>query len=326
MNAKKNIILVVGILFFISICNGQQEMLYTQYFFNQLSINPAYAGNDDGLSITALSRKQWLGLEGSPTLISLIAHASVMENNPECRFHSSGRKKRKLTSANKQAGLGLVLFNDKVGVDNTFISNFSYSYKILFKNEKRLSFGLQAGILNFRQSFSQLSDFNSEDPVFYENIQITRFNSGAGIFYESDLYFFGFSIPEIIKNSLSPNNISNEKQLRQYFFSGGYIVYLNRLIKFKPTILLRYTERMPAQCDINANFLYMDKLWMGVSFRYNHSVNTTLEFLISNNLRIGVAYDYVTTELNKVTDGSFEIMINYIWRKTKNRIASPRYF
>jgi type IX secretion system PorP/SprF family membrane protein len=322
MNTIKYFV-VIWSLFFCLLSHAQQETLYTQYIFSQMTVNPAYAGNDDGLSLTSLSRKQWLGLKGSPTTFSLIGHMPLSDYNTECRVST---KDGLIPMNYRQAGLGIVVFNDKIGVNNTFLSSFAYSYKIKFSPGTRLSFGLQVSLLNFTQMFNQLDNPNTNDAVFQNNINVTRFNAGTGVFYESDRYYVGFSVPEIIENKLNPQNTSDDTQLRQYFLTGGYVFYLNSLYKFKPTILLRYTEGMPLQFDINAHFLYRDKVWLGCSYRYNSSINVMTELLLTDNFRFGLAYDYLISEINVATQGSVEVMLNYIFQNTKKRVINPRHF
>jgi len=323
MKTTRYIVLIFALIL-CTIIRAQQEILYTQYMFSQLAVNPAYAGNDDGLSVTALSRKQWFGLQGSPTSYSLIGQALVNNKKSECRTFGSDNK-RLVPLDNKEVGLGVILFSDQVGVSNTFISSVAYSFKIKFSSEKRLSIGLQASMLNYRQLLTQLDNPNANDPIFQDNFQTSKFNFGTGVFYESDRYYVGLSVPQVLENSLNPNSKS-DKTLRQYFFTGGYVFYLNRFYKFKPTIMTRYTEGLPAQFDLNANLLYRDILWLGCSYRYTNSVNMNVEVLLSNNFRMGFAYDYPINEVNQVAHGSAEIMVNYVFLKSKKRISNPRYF
>jgi type IX secretion system PorP/SprF family membrane protein len=320
MGLRKMYIIILCVLFFTK-GRAQQEALYSQYFFNQLAINPAYAGNHDALNITSLSRKQWFGLNGSPTTFSVFGHTPLLTN------HAVNRDaKPRFFSPNNQIGLGMVLCNAHVGVSNNFLASFAYSYKILLSDEERLSFGLQGSILNFRESYSQLDNINTFDPVFRNNLSVTKFNFGTGVFYETDRYYAGLSVPEIIENHLNPENASGEKQLRQYFITGGYLFYLNLNLKIKPTFLLRYTDGLPPGIDVSANVLYKDKTWIGISYRYNNSVNLTGEFLISPKFRIGLAYDYPISQLHLVTHGSAELMLSYTFLKSTKRILNPRYF
>ena len=325
MKTKQYLILTFA-LFLFSTSQAQQEILYTQYVFSQLAVNPACAGNDDGLSFTALSRKQWFGLQGSPTSFSILGQALLKNKNSECRTFAGGSDKRKLVPINNnQIGLGVILFNDQVGVSNTLISGLAYSYKIIFSPGNRLSLGLQTSMQSYSQAFNQLDNPNSNDPVFQDNVKASKLNFGTGIFYESNRYYIGLSVPQVLENSFNLNSKS-DKNLRQYFFTGGYVFYLNRFYKFKPTIMARYTEGLPAQFDINANLLYRDKIWVGCSYRYTNSLNMILELLLADNFKMGLAYDYPINEINKVAHGSAEIMINYVFLKSKKRVSNPRYF
>jgi len=325
MNVKRIITIVYAILLF-TLCKAQQEVLYSQYFFNQLAINPAYAGNDDALNLTSLSRKQWFGMEGSPTSFSIFGHTPILNNHSGNNTSGKDKKYSFFSSENNQVGAGIVLFNDHVGVNNTFISNFAYSYKILLGEGQRLSFGLQGGIINFRQAFNKLDNIDPSDPVFQDNISITRFNFGSGVFFETERYYIGLSVPEIIENHLGNKNASSENQLRQYFLTGGYVFYLNLAVKVKPTFLVRYTDGLPPGFDIGANLLYKDKIWAGISYRYQNSINLIGELLVSPKMRIGLAYDYPISKIHLVTHGSAEIMLSYTFIKTKKRIINPRYF
>jgi type IX secretion system PorP/SprF family membrane protein len=316
--------MIIFCVLFFSVSRAQQDVLYSQYFFNQLAINPAYAGNDDVLNITGLSRKQWFGLNGSPTTFSVFGHTPLLTNHGVDRTYSDG--KRHFFSPNNQIGLGMVLCSAHVGVSNNFLASFAYSYKILLSDEERLSFGLQGSVFNFHQLYNQLDNINTFDPVFQNNISVTKFNVGAGVFYETARYYAGLSVPEIIENHLNPENASGEKQLRQYFITGGYLFYLNLNIKIKPTFLLRYTDGLPPGFDISANVLYKDKTWIGISYRYNNAVSLIGEFLATSKFRIGLAYDYPISRLHLVTHGSAELMLSYTFQKSTKRIINPRYF
>ncbi len=323
MSLRWLLMVIFCVLFFIKV-RAQQEALYSQYFFNQLAINPAYAGNNDALDITSLSRKQWFGLNGSPTTFSLFGHTPLLTNRAVERTYSDGN--HHFFSPNNQIGLGVVLCNAHMGVNNNFLASFSYSYKVLLSDEERLSFGIQGSIFNFRQLYNQLDNINTLDPVFQNNISVTKFNVGTGVFYETDRYYAGLSVPEIIENHLNPENSSGEKQLRQYFITGGYLFYLNLNLKIKPTFLFRYTDGLPPGFDISANVLYKDKTWIGISYSHNNAVSMIGEFFISPKFRIGLAYDYPVSQLHLVTHGSGELMLNYTFLKTSKRIINPRYF
>jgi type IX secretion system PorP/SprF family membrane protein len=321
---KNKYIAFIFMLFTFAISHAQQEILYTQYVFSQLAVNPSYAGNDEGTSLTALSRKQWIGLKGSPASYSFLGQGLWKNKKTECR--RVGRDKRSLIPINSnQVGVGVILFKDHVGVSNTYIASFAYAYKIKFSSDRRLSLGLQASMLNYSQSNSLLDNPDTSDPVFMENVSVFKCNFGTGIFYEDKRCYIGLSMPQILENKINPNT-SSDKTLQQLFFTGGYVFYLNRFYKFKPTIMARYTDGLPVQVDINANLLYRDKVWLGISYRYTNSVNFMVDMWLLDNLRMGLAYDYPINEINKVSHGSVEVMVNYVFLKSKKRVSNPRYF
>ena len=318
---RKSLIILICIAFTCTLGKAQQEILYTQYNFSQLAINPAYAGNNIHLGFTAISRKQWIGLEGSPTSISFFADAAVLGHK--------GRRAQKLNelkSESKKLGIGLILFNDKIGVNNTLQASLAYSFKINFSTYTRLSFGFQTGILNFNQSFKELKNIAPNDLVFQENINITRVNIGAGVIFETEHYFIGLSVPSILKHGLDASNLTENTQLRQYFISAGYLFYIHSLYKLKPNVMVRHTEGFPIQFDTNLHLLYNDKLWTGISYRYKNSFGVFSKILISDSLSFGIAYDFNIGEIGQVNKGSAEILISYLLRPAKKRIINPRNF
>lgn len=322
----KNLIIIVASLCIFSLCKGQQEILYTQYIFSQLAVNPAYAGNNIDLSFTAINRKQWIGLEGSPISVSFFADGAIFGRNPDKERNVHKDRRFPLFSKNKQLGLGLVLFNDRIGVNNSFQASLAYSYKINFNEYTRLSFGLQSSVMNFNQSLDKLENINVNDVIFQNNLNTIRFNTGSGVFFETEHYYLSFSVPSIIKNNLDLTNKEGERQLRQYFFSAGYLLYLHPLYKLKPTLMVRHTEALPTQFDLNLYLLYNDKIWTGICYRYNNSINISYIMLFSQSLCLGLAYDIGIGKVSRVNMGSAEILINYIFKQPKKRIINPRYF
>ena len=322
----KNQISALAVLFIFSLCQAQQEILFTQYIFSQLAVNPAYAGNSSDLSITAINRKQWIGIEGSPNSVSLYADGAILGHDPEKARNFHKDRRFPLFSNNKQLGFGLVLFNDRIGVNNYFEAGIAYSYKINFNNYTRLSFGMLTSAMNFNQDFEKLENIDMNDATFRHNLNIIRFNVGSGVFFETEHYFVSFSVPSIIKNDLDPEDKEGEKQLRQYFLSAGYLIYLHPLYKLKPTIMVRHTEDLPTQFDLNLYLLYNERFWTGVSYRYNNSVNISGKILISQSFSVGLAYEMGISTVSRANMGSAEILVNYIFKQPKKRIINPRYF
>jgi type IX secretion system PorP/SprF family membrane protein len=318
---KESLLVVIIFVYGLSTSQAQQEILYSQYNFSQLSINPAYAANNDNLSLAAISRKQWIGLEGSPTSVSFFADGVVLGNK-----NGRARELNEEKVENKKVGLGLIVFNDNLGVSNTFQATLAYSFKINFSSYTRLSFGFQTNVINYHQSLDKLENISPNDMTFQENIGITKFNVGSGIIFETEHYFIGFSVPTIIKNNLDPSNISKKSQLRQYFLSAGYLFYLNPVYKLKPTIMVQQIDGLSTQVDLNMNLLYNEKLWAGFSYSYNKSVGVSCRILVSRSFGLGISYDFDIGEIRSVNYGSAEILISYTVQPPKKRVINPRYF
>jgi type IX secretion system PorP/SprF family membrane protein len=279
-------------------CNAQEETLFTQYVYNEFTINPAYAGYQDALNVSLNSRKQWVGLEGSPFTNTLAAHTTLNRKNPDCNNFTSRRGRMQRRKTNNQIGLGVLVYNDHIGVDNTLQTNFAYSYKIIMHNS-RLSFGLQGSVINYTQNFSKLDQFNSEDPIFNENTNKVMINFGSGIFFDNDRYYLGFSVPQLIENYLDESNNERNKQLRQYFLTGGYLFYLSRFYKFKPSFMFRYSAEIPYQIDISGMIIYQNKVFAGLSYKNKDTFSTIFQVSYLGNLRMGVAYDYYFGKIKK---------------------------
>ena len=311
---RKYIYSLLGFIILISISlqvKAQQEAMYTQYMFNALSINPAYAGSRNVISATALYRYQWAGIDGAPRTSTITIDAPIKEN---------------------KIGLGLQIFNDKLGITNTTGAVFSSAYRIRMA-KATLSFGLQGGISNFRADFNSvaLDDTGvSYDPAFQENVNAIQFNIGTGIYYNSDKFYFGVSIPTLVPNRLSKgsNALTNNpsKQLSHLFISTGYVFDLNNDFKFKPSVLLKGVKGAPLEGDINATFWIKEVVGLGMQYRTNADVSGLLEIQVNQQIRFGYAYDRSTTKLSNFNKGSHEFMLRYEFGFEKNKVVSPRFF
>lgn len=299
------IFIAFAFLFSFSAAMAQQQVMFTQYMFNQLALNPAYAGSHRTLSVTALARKQWAGLDGAPSTQTLSVHSPIK---------------------NQRVGVGLLVVNDKIGVTKQTGLYNSYSYRIPFQNGGRLAFGLQIGFTAYNAQFSKISD---TDPTFAGDVREVHPNVGGGLFYNTKLFYVGFSAPQLIQNTFDRNNLdSDSKMLRHYFLTAGYVFTLNRELKLKPNFLVKAVAGAPVQFDVNLNLLMREVLWVGLSWRSFESVDALLQFQISEKLQFGYAYDFsTTTKLSRVNSGSHEIMLNYrVLTKKRSRFVTPRYF
>ena len=304
---KKVLILITVILGNISLF-AQQDAMYTQYMFNQLLINPGYTGSHDAWDFTMLYRKQWVGIEGAPTTQTFSTHTPL---------------------PNEKLALGLSLVNDKIGIHNDLGVFTNFAYRILFDNST-LSFGMQAGVVTHRSNFGDLSTSSTNNTISsIGNVQYMAPSVGAGIYYYSDRYYLGFSIPRIADKMLA-EQVAGDKIIsseRHYFLSGGYVFDVKENIKLKPNMLLKYVDGAPVSADINLNVLLNEVLWAGLSYRSFDSFDLLVEVLLTDQLRLGYAYDfYTTTDIRKASSGSHEVMLNYVMKFNKSKVISPRYF
>ncbi|UOB19335.1 PorP/SprF family type IX secretion system membrane protein [Abyssalbus ytuae] len=301
----KNItVLLLFFLFslFPRLVKGQQQPLFTQYMFNGLVINPAYAGVGDAFSISTLARWQWTGIEGAPFTATLSAHSPLRGD---------------------KVSLGLTLIRDEVAVTSQTGIYGAYSYKLPI-GDGYLSMGLQAGFTNFQANYQDVYTVNP-DVVFQE--QVTKFipNVGAGLFYYNSVFYVGLSSPFLIQNNVKNGDINIYSQKNHYFLSSGMVFNLLPDIQAKPNILVKLVEGSPLSVDYNVNFLFEELFWVGISYRPPESVSFLAEVKIFDRLRLGYAYDYIIDEtLNNVAGSSHEIMLNYRINLNKNRVVTPR--
>ena len=284
---------------------AQQQVMFTQYMFNTLAINPAYAGSAETFSATALMRQQWTGLAGAPSTQTLSMHAPVK---------------------NQRMGLGFLFLHDKIGVTGQTGGYISYAYRIPFANGGKFAMGIQGGFTNFNAQYSKVS---ATDPTFAADVKETKPNFGAGFFYYTDRFYAGVSVPQLIQSNFGNSNVINSesKFVRHYFGMIGYVMDLNENLKLKPNVLVKYVYGAPVELDLNANLLIKEVIWVGLSWRSFDSIDALLQIQISSRLQVGYAYDFATQkDIQKVNGGSHELMINYRIPNRRDRVVTPRYF
>ena len=311
-NMKTNLIktiLLPGLLL-LSLTEGwaQQEAMFTQYMFNGLALNPAYAGSHESLSATLLFRDQWTGLPQAPSTQTFAVHSPIR---------------------NAKIALGLQVIHDKLAIFEQYGVNGSYAYRI-FTGKGTLSLGLQFGFTSYHADLSDLIPQDPTDPVFQSNVSKTMPNFGAGIYYYTDRFYVGLSAPQLVTNSLSDDIVEidgDARQDRHYFLTVGHMFELSHNVKLKPNVLIKAVEGAPIQMDLNANVLFSDVLWLGVSWRSLSDFDALIELQITDQLLLGYSYDFAsTTDLSRVNSGSHELMLNYRFRYAKNKVITPRYF
>lgn len=308
---KKLLLSTLAILSFISV-SAQQDAMYTQYMFNTLAVNPAYAGSRNVLSATGLLRTQWVGIEGSPRTQTISFDAAM---------------------PNKKVGLGLQVFNDRLGITNTTGAYASYAYRIPFK-KGTLALGIQAGAAQFRADFSsvRLNNGSPLDPGFMIDINKILPNFGFGIYYNTAKFYIGAATPHLLNNNFLDDNsvkVTNNLVAKQYlhlFVTSGYVVNLAQDFKLKPSFLFKGVFGAPLQLDVNLNLWIADRISLGGQYRTGDAFAGLLELQATDQLRFGYSYDHTVSRLGNYNSGSHEIMVRYEFGFTKNRIVAPRYF
>lgn len=286
--------------------NGQQEPMFTQYTFNPISVNPAYAGTTNALNINMLTRLQWVGLDGAPTTYSLAAHTPYNK---------------------KKVGLGVTLITDEVGpIKNTYFT-VNYAYRVNLTEGIKLSMGLKGGVVSYKASIRDLELNDVGDPVFAGNDRRINPNLGAGLYLYSEKYYAGFSAPKLFETTLDEENQQGNEMRRHYYIIGGYILPINESIIFKPTVLFKAVEGSPLSTDLTAQFLMKNKLWLGVMYRIGDALGLFVDVKVTEQLTIGYGYDYSLNGLTGFNKGTHEFVLSYDFYKFHgSKVKSPRYF
>jgi len=285
---------------------AQQLPQFTQYMYNTISINPAYAGSRETLSVVGLHRSQWVGLEGGPQTQTLSMHAPMR---------------------NERVGLGVSFINDELGYQNFSYLYGDFSYTIPTGENSKLAFGIKAGFT----SYSLDADFQqsqSNDPVIFGFENRWKPNIGTGLYWHSQKWYLGLSAPRILNTDYTGDAEFQALERISYYFTGGYVFDLSENTKLKPAMLLKATNGAPLSFDLTANFLFHEKFWVGAGYRINEraaAIGGLADFQISKQLRIGYAYEYPISDLRAYTSGTHEVLLMFEIFKSK-RIKSPRYF
>jgi type IX secretion system PorP/SprF family membrane protein len=290
--------------------SAQQDALYTQFFSNQLVLNPAYAGSRDLITVTAFYRNQWTGFPGAPESQTLSLHSPILKGS---------------------SGAGIALQHDKIGITDNSLLNGMYAYRIDL-GKARLALGLSGELRLQQMNWAKANPLEAVDPsINYANRSLFLPNIGAGAYLDADKYFVGFSIPHLLEPALKYTNPSQSgthlAQLRRHFYlSGGLALHLSDAIVFRPQALVKYVAHAPLQADLNLGFVLKDKLWLGTTFRTAASMDFFVQYNVHPKLRLGYAFDYAFTPLSQYQNGTHELMLCVDIGKNRNGFFHPRYF
>ena len=311
MKRKVNIIITVIALLKITFSFGQQDPQFTQYMYNMSVINPAYATDDnDIINFGLIYRSQWVGAVGAPSTGSFFAHTKL--------------------APNLEGGVSIV--HDQIGdvVKDTNVF-FDIAYVFQVSENTKLSLGIKAGVSFFSTDFNGFVYSDPlPDPAFEENLSRVFPNFGAGAYYFSDKFYFGFSAPNLLQSKHLEDDsgiVTEGSEAIHFFATGGYVFNLNENTKLKPAFMAKSVIGAPISFDITGNVLFNEKFEVGVGYRINDGITGLFNFRIAPPLRIGYAYDYTVSNLGRFNSGTHEIMFLFDLSKTgKGYDKSPRFF
>ena len=297
--------------------NAQQDPMYSQYMFNMVSVNPAYTGARDMLTMTAMYRKQWVGVEGAPTTMTFSIDAPVK---------------------NQRMALGLNVVNDQIGISKNLTMNALYAYRVRFNNRAILSLGLQAGLGQYSADYTSVRTSNNyggtdSDRAFGSNVSQFFPNAGFGAYYYSNRFFAGIGVPKLIKNNLAGLNRPTldftsfmNRQNRHMFISSGYTFDLNQDWQAKPSVMVKGVKGAPLQTDINFNAWWKNSVGAGISYRTSDAVVAMVEFKPRKEIHIGYAFDYTVSQFSGANGGSHELLLRYEPHASKVRPQSSSVY
>lgn len=287
--------------------NAQQDSQYTNYMYNTINVNPAYAGSRGVMSLFGMHRTQWVGLDGAP--VTNVASINTPINN-------------------SNFGLGISFVNDRIGPSDENAISVDISYTIKTSETYKLSFGVKgtANLLNV--DYTKLNRYDPTDPQFQDNID-NKFspNIGAGIYFHSEKLYAGLSVPNFLETEHFDDNTSaTAKERMHYYLIGGYVFDLSDNIKFKPAFLSKVIAGAPFQLDLTANFMFNEKFVLGAAYRWDAAVSGLVGFQVNQSWMIGYAYDAETTKLANYNSGSHEIFLRYEFKGKSEKAVCPRFF
>ena len=304
---KKTLSIFVLVIFVSSSVFAQQIPRYSQYMFNMLNINPAYAGNRDVATVNMLIRRQWVNFPGAP-------------------FSGSATYDKRISGSN--SSFGGQIYSDRIGIEQTNGVQGFYSFTAPFENAS-LAIGTSLGILNYSINYARSNPFDVGDPNLQMSINGYLPSAGLGMLYSRERWYVGFSAPALLKTKINSNNQSVVRQARadgHFFLTGGYIMPISEMLTIKPSVLLKAVSGAPIQADLNANIWYGDLLGAGVSYRHKESLVGMLELQLNPLLRIGYSYDHTTSRLTYYNNGTHELMLRMELGGSIKAVTSPRYY
>lgn len=311
---RKNISTMKKILTLLALSCGffstaQQDPQYNMYQFNQMVINPAYAGARDGLAGIMTVRQQWVGIQGAPQTLCASLHTPVMAKN---------------------LGVGLTLINDRMGPRNVTSAYGNFSYILKMNRKVKLSFGVNAGYNRYQFDFGDINFKDVEAPTqLLDKQNLGALDINSGVFLKSSSFFVGLSVTHINSPNVFSYQAVNGKYVYKVrthaFLSLGKSYIINRDFVFAPTVLIKLVNDNYSG-DVNFNFFLYKKMWVGAFYRMGYGPGGLIQYYVNNQLRVAYSFDSGLGTASRL-GGSHEVVIGYDFFKggSKNRMVNPRF-
>jgi type IX secretion system PorP/SprF family membrane protein len=287
---------------------AQQDPLFTQYMFNKLLVNPAYAGSKEVMTIDVLNRTQWVGIGGAPSTMTISAHTAMK---------------------NKKVGFGVYLYRDVLGATSTQSFMATYAYRI-YMERSSLAFGLQFGFDYFDFNWSALVSKDPDSVFDPQNVRRITPDANFGIYYQSHVFYLGLSSKQLLSNNFSKiigdGKTTFSKLTQHFYLMGGYALPVKDKVVFRPSVMVKYTPHTPMQFDFNTSVLFGNVFWVGASYRTAKAITLLTEIRIADHIKLGYSYDLYLNQLQAFNYGSHEIRIGFEFPLWETKMLTPRYF
>jgi type IX secretion system PorP/SprF family membrane protein len=303
----RRLIIALGFAAGAAAASAQQDAQYSMYMFNQLSINPAYAGSREVLSTALIMRNQWTGISGAPKTSTINVHGPL--------------KKRKV-------GLGIQLVADEIGPKKSSGILGTYAYHLPVGNGK-LAMGLRGGVYAYTYNWS-LIDYKDKADIY--NTGTTETNHvptiDAGAYYHTKTWYAGLSTNHLLRSRLTAyeNLTGRSAELKTHLFlTGGKAFQISDNFIFNPSLMMKYTKNAPVGVDVNLNVFIDEVVWAGVSIRPGYGFILLGQYQINNKLKLGYAFDAGMNRIGVAGKMTHELLIQYDFNIYKSKTLSPRY-
>lgn len=336
---NKRLLFLFSVLTASSAAFAQQKPQYTQYVFNNYLINPAVTGIENYTDVKAGYRSQWTGLDGAPVTSYLTVNAPLGEaftNGDATAFPASGGENPQSRSftqdymaSEPHHGIGMQIVSDKAGPISQTTIDATYAYHIGLAPKLNLSVGVQAGFNRTALNTSMIQTENPLDPAIANgNNAQWRPDLGAGLWMYSSTWFLGVSVQQLLTQNLyfstNTSTYDESKTVPHYFFEGGFKIFLSDDVTLLPSVLFKVIQPVPTTFDVNLKLAFEDKFWFGGSYRHNDSFAGMVGFNVSSLINVGYSYDYTTSALRTVSNGTHEIVLSLLLNN-RYKVRCPQH-